>query len=475
MVPAHLSLPAGTLKPTGWLGAQLQLEADGLTGHLADFYPDVANSSWIGGKGDGMPHERAPYWLRGAVPLAHALGDARLQALVAIYVDYAIANALPSGWLGPDASGDRQYWGRYPFMNALQFQYEATQDPRIPPAMIAYLKEQRRRMWSQPLGTMWSASRVHDLMVSVSWLLDNTEEGAAAAPFLFEFADMVYLQRGAYDWEAFFGSRDFPAGPVGNPYGNNSVTRLIVHGVDVAEAMKSGAVWWRWWGTPELLESSLARASKVERYQGLPTGEICADEHLCGTMPSQATELCAIVEQIASYGYVARTAGSAAFYERMERLAYNTLPASYTKDMTAHPYLHQSNEIQATMVNPPPWYTDGGGANMYGIDAGQTVGCCTTNGGQGWPQALGGVLQATGDGGVAMGVFAPVSAEIQLVGQKSSSAVTKSGDVGKTGRGRTYLRGVNVSVLVTTDYPFNDTLSISVSGVPAGGIPFYLR
>jgi hypothetical protein len=349
----------------------------------------VANSSWVGGSKDGSPQERAPYWLRGAVPLSHALGDARLQAQVGAYVDYALRNAAPSGWLGPPASGDRQYWGRYPFMNALQFQYEATRDPRIPPAMVAYLAEQRRRMWAQPLGTMWSASRVHDLMVAVAFLLEETAEGAAAAPALWEFADMVWNQRGAYDWEAFFAGRDFPRGGVGNPYSsNNSWTRLIMHGVDVAEALKSGAVWWRFWGDDTLLAGSLARAEKVEATQGLPTGELCADEHLCGNSPSQATELCAIVEQLASYAYVAGAAGAAAFYERAERLAYNALPASYTKDMNGHPYLHQANEIRAVMVNPPPWLTDGGGANMYGVDAGGVTGCCTTNGGQGWPQAL---------------------------------------------------------------------------------------
>ena len=109
---AHAPLPVGSLAPAGWLRAQLQLEADGLTGHLADFYPDVMNSSWVGGPKDGSPQERAPYWLRGAVPLAHALGDARLQASVGAYVDYALTHADPSGWLGPPANGDRQYWGR---------------------------------------------------------------------------------------------------------------------------------------------------------------------------------------------------------------------------------------------------------------------------------------------------------------------------------------------------------------------------
>ena len=494
MGAAHLALPTGSVRPTGWLGRQLQLEADGLTGHLAEFYPDVANSSWIGGADDGSPQERAPYWLRGAVPLAHALGDARLLAEVQRYVDYALAHAgnesgVNLGWLGPPASGNRQYWGRYPMLIALQYHYEATRDERIPAAIVAHMAEQRRRMWTDPICgptidlCMWSSSRVHDLVTVIAWLIEETAAGAAAAPALWDFADMLWAQRGFFDWEAFFASREFPAGPVGNPYGNNSAPRLIVHGVDVAQAMKSGAAWWRFWGGP-LLQGSLDRAAVVERAQGQPTGEVCGDEHLCGTDPSQATELCAIVELIASHAYTAGVAGDAAFYERAEKVAYNTLPAAYTKDMAAHPYLHQANEIQAVNVNPPPWLTDGGGANMYGIDAGHSDGCCTTNGGQGWPQALRAAVHATPDGGLALGLLAPVSAIVGLRnGAAAASAAALNAADGSaviaTGRRRRapppQLTGAIVSVNVSTDYPFDDTLSIAIADVPPGGLPLYLR
>jgi hypothetical protein len=39
----------GELLPQGWLKNQLTLQAEGLAGHLAYFYPYVANSTWIGG------------------------------------------------------------------------------------------------------------------------------------------------------------------------------------------------------------------------------------------------------------------------------------------------------------------------------------------------------------------------------------------------------------------------------------------
>ena len=64
--------------------------------------------------------------------------------------------------------------------------------------------------------------------------------------------------------------------------------------MDTGEALKSGAVWWRFLGDPALLASSASRVARAERYHGFPTGELCADEHLCGAMPSMGTELCVI-------------------------------------------------------------------------------------------------------------------------------------------------------------------------------------
>ena len=46
--------------PKGWLVQQLKLQAEGLSGHLSQFWPDIKDSIWIGGKADGGLHERTP-------------------------------------------------------------------------------------------------------------------------------------------------------------------------------------------------------------------------------------------------------------------------------------------------------------------------------------------------------------------------------------------------------------------------------
>jgi uncharacterized protein len=84
-------LPLGSIKPSGWLKDQLGIQAAGLSGHLDEFWPDIKESAWFGGKAEGW--ERVPYWLDDVVPLAYLLDDVSLQAndLCVYFIDSRIA------------------------------------------------------------------------------------------------------------------------------------------------------------------------------------------------------------------------------------------------------------------------------------------------------------------------------------------------------------------------------------------------
>src|SRR5579862_83468 len=89
-------LPLGAVKPAGWLERQLRIQADGLTGHLEEFWPDLgANSGWLGGSGESW--ERGPYYLDGLVPLAYELNDAALQARVRKWMDWTLDHQRHDG------------------------------------------------------------------------------------------------------------------------------------------------------------------------------------------------------------------------------------------------------------------------------------------------------------------------------------------------------------------------------------------
>ena len=71
---AFVPLGVGSVTPRGWLLEQLKLQAEGLSGHLAMFYPSIADSWWVGGADDqgGWIYQQAPYWSVSASP-RHAL------------------------------------------------------------------------------------------------------------------------------------------------------------------------------------------------------------------------------------------------------------------------------------------------------------------------------------------------------------------------------------------------------------------
>src|ERR1700712_3940807 len=95
---AFLPLPLGQVRPAGWLQRQLRVQADGLSGHLDEFWPDVGSESgWLGGTGESW--ERGPYFLDGLLPLAYLLDDERLKAKARKFVDWTLNHQHANGMI----------------------------------------------------------------------------------------------------------------------------------------------------------------------------------------------------------------------------------------------------------------------------------------------------------------------------------------------------------------------------------------
>lgn len=65
-------------------------------------------------------------------------------------------------------------------------------------------------------------------------------------------------------------------------------------------------------------------------------GTFCADEVFCGRDPERGTETCTVVEHMASFEQAFATLGQPETMDRVERLAFNALPAALTADMWTH-------------------------------------------------------------------------------------------------------------------------------------------
>ncbi len=184
-------LPVGSIKPSGWLEGQLRMQAAGLSGHLDEFWPDINQSAWFGGKAEGW--ERVPYWLDGLVPLAYVLDDAALKAKVKRAVDYIIDHQHPDGWLGPvgDSQKHKAYdvWPLFPLLKALTQYHEATGDPRIVPALVKCCRKIDEVITREPMYS-WARFRAADLAVTLYWLYDRAHE-----PWLLKLANRAFAAK----------------------------------------------------------------------------------------------------------------------------------------------------------------------------------------------------------------------------------------------------------------------------------------
>jgi hypothetical protein len=427
-------LPLGQLRPTGWLREQLKTQAAGLSGHLDEFWPDLKDSAWIGGKAEGW--ERVPYWLDGMVPLAYLLDDPALQAKVKRFVDYILAHQRPDGWLGPigDSAGHKAYdpWPLFPLFKALTQYQEATGDPRVIPALLRCAHKIGEVIDQTPLYS-WGKMRAADLAVSLYWLHDRSGEA-----WLLELARKTFAQ--SHDWRRQYQDFKFTAR-------TRDKFDLDTHGVNTAMALKYGGVRLRLTGEPADQAAVYTMLDLLDQYHGQATGIFTCDEHLAGRSPAQGTELCTVVEAMYSLEVLAAIQWDTRLGDRLERLAYSALPATFKKDMTAHQYDQQCNQVICTKSGDHVYVNNNADSNLYGLEP--NFGCCTANLHQGWPK-FAASLWLRAQGGLAVLAYAPCVFE-------------------------TRVKDKPVKVEVATEYPFRDTVQIVVTASEAVRFPLTLR
>jgi hypothetical protein len=424
-------LPLTSVMPKGWLLEQLRIQAQGLSGHLDEFWPDLGSQSgWLGGAGESW--ERGPYFLDGLVPLAYLTKEPALISKVKKWMDWTLDHQQPDGWIGPPKN--RDWWPNYVMLKALIQYQEATGDARVIPVMERYFAYQAKHIDQQPLKE-WAIYRWHDEVLSVLWLYNRNGDRS-----LLDLARKLHAQ--GHDWEAQFA----------NFQTKEKVTKqasnLSTHGVNNAMAMKAAPVWWLITGDKADHDSLYQMLEELDRYHGQPNGLFSADEHYAGRDPSQGTELCAVVESMFSLENDLSILGDPRFGDRLEKIAYNALPATLTRDLWAHQYDQQANQVMCSLANHR-WGTNGPESNIFGLEP--NFGCCTANMHQGWPKLAANLWMAAPQGGLAAVAYGP------------SEVVT-------TVRG-----GTPVTVDEQTDYPFRETITMTVRPAKAAAFPLLLR
>ncbi len=282
---AFYLLPLGAVRPAGWLERQMQIQANGLSGHLDETWADVgSNSGWLGGTGESW--ERGPYFLDGLVPLAYLLDDARLMAMAKKYFDWTLTHLAASVMIGPASNND--WWPRMVMLKALAQYQEATGDPRVIPVLSRYFAYQLSELPSRPLRD-WGKFRWQDNALIAIWLYNRT-----GGPKLLELVRLLHAQ--GHDWQAQFADfkytqRITPEMIKLNEGQGLGDMALSTHGVNNGQALKAAPVW-SLVSNSELDRSGFQQMlTALDTYHGLPNGMFSCDEHFAGRNPSQGSEL----------------------------------------------------------------------------------------------------------------------------------------------------------------------------------------
>jgi hypothetical protein len=440
-------LPLGSIRARGWLDEQLRTQANGLSGHLDETWPDVGpKSGWLGGKGESW--ERGPYFLDGLLPLAYLLDDPILKAKAQRFIDWTLDHQAANGMIGPSSNDD--WWPRFVMLKALTQYHELTGDSRVIPVMDRYLRFQLGELPRRPLRD-WAKFRWQDELLSVIWLYNRT-----SSAYLLDLAQLLHKQ--GHDWITQYANfqytqritTDFLKLEKGS--GLEDVA-LATHGVNNGQGVKTGPVWSLVSGVSTDRVSALKMISELNEYHGLPNGMFSCDEHLGGLDPSQGSELCTVVEYMFSLEHSLAISGDPSLGDHLERLAFNALPGAFNDDMWAHQYNQEPNQVECSLHHKP-WTTDGVESNLYGLEP--NFGCCTANFHQGWPKFTNSLFMLSGsqsnpeDVGLVAAAYAPCEV-------------------------RTFLRGTEINLVEETDYPFHGGVRLTIDPAAPTSFPLRLR
>lgn len=425
---SFIKLPVGSIQPEGWLNKYLQLQRDGLTGHLGEIsaWLEKDNNAWLTTGGD-HGWEEVPYWLKGYGNLAYILNDPKMIAETMTWIEGAFSSRQPNGYFGPinDRSGKRELWAQMIMLWCLQSYYEHSNDPRVIDLMTNYFKWQLTVPDDQLLEDYWENSRGGDNLLSVYWLYNRTGDA-----FLLQLAEK--LHRNTANWTE----------PTSLPNWHN---------VNIAQCFREPATYYMLNGDSALLAASYNVHHLIRRTFGqVPGGMFGADENarMGFVDPRQGVETCGLVEQMASDELMLCMTGDPMWAEHCEEVAFNSYPAAVMPDFKALRYITCPNHTVSDSKNYHPSIDNTGPFLAMNPFSSR---CCQHNHAQGWPYYAEHLILASPDNGVAVAMYAACKATMKVAD------------------------GKEITLHEKTNYPFEETVSFTVNTTGKVTFPFYFR
>lgn len=423
-----VKLPAGTIQPEGWLKRQLELQKDGLNGHLGEIsaWLQKTDNAWLKSGGQ-WGWEEVPYWLRGYGNLAYIMQDEAMLKETKFWIESILNSQREDGNFGPVHlnNGKQDFWPNMIVLWIMQSYYEYTNDARVIDFMTQYCDYLLTVPDDGFLASYWENSRGGDNLWSVAWLYNRTGDKK-----LLDLGEKIH--RNTADW-------------------TKSTQLPNWHNVNVAQCFREPATYYMFTKDSAMLHASYNVQSLIRRAYGqVPGGMFGADENArIGFFdPRQGTETCGFVEQMASDQIMLLISGDPYWAENCEDVAFNSYPASMMPDLKALRYITSPNQVVSDSENHHPGIDNSGPFLSMNPFSSR---CCQHNHGFGWPYYTEHLLLATPDNGVAAALYNACKANVKVG------------------------TGTEVTLHEQTVYPFEETVRFTLNTPETVTFPLYLR
>jgi len=430
-----IKLPIASIKPGGWVKKQLELQADGYFGHLGEISKFLIkeNNSWLSTDGSGdHGWEEVPYWLKGYSNIAYILERDDMIEETKIWIEAVLNSQQEDGWFGPDAGrtgaatrlkGREDLWPNMVMLFILQDYYSYSKDKRVITLMTNYFNYLKTIPEDQFLVGYWPANRGGDLLYSVYWLYNITDDNSLLALANEVHRKSVNWTDGIPDW----------------------------HNVNMSQSFGEPTTYFMQTKEDKYLIASERNFNEIRQMYGQVPGGMFAGDENCRegyTDPRQAIETCGMVEMMLSTEILYTITGDPAWADRCEDVAFNSYPAALTADMKALRYLTSPNMVQADNLPKDPGIQNGG--PMFHMDP-NIHRCCQHNQGHGWPYYAEHLWLATADNGLVAALYSE-NVVTALVGKK-----------------------IEVIIEEKTHYPFDEAVEFVINPEDPVKFPLYLR
>lgn len=425
-----VKLPVTAVQPGGWLRKVMELQRDGLTGHLGEIsiWLSRKDNAWLNKDGKGKyGWEELPYWLKGYANIGYMLGDEQMIKEAKFWLDAAIENQRADGDFGPLVTrrGKRDLWTNMPMLWCLQSYYEYSGDPRVLALMTNYFKWQLSLPDDQLLEDYWENSRGGDNIYSVYWLYNRTGD-----TWLMDLAKK--LHNNTANWRQ-----------------KNNLPNW--HNVNVAQCFREPAQYAMLSRNESDLQASYDNFKLIRAIYGqVPGGLFGADENARKGYddPRQLVETCGMVEQMTSDQMLLWYTGDTKWAGNCEDIAFNTFPAAFMPDYRSLRYLTAPNMVVSDSKNHAPGIDNNGPFLMMNPFSSR---CCQHNHAAGWVYYAENSWMATPDNGLA--------AQLYVEGVVTA----------QVGNGNT------VTIVENTRYPFEEAIHFTIRTAKSTSFPLYLR